>query len=223
MRLRIIAFILVFSVMGIFPFIALAEDNLVTFEQMESGEYEDTTVKVRAKVYSYDGDEYWAVQKSDGSYARLSPSYNWRIDSFEYEALDKDARKAVDNAQPCILTVWLSSYDTVDIMAVQAENKLYFGSEGIMGIAIMIALFALFMGGLLIFAKSARGRRYTAIANATPVKTKFIDSSHTMYKSKYPVDKTTFMVYYDNGERRAETISNSSSTYRKYMDILDDK
>lgn len=241
------------------PFV-YAQSTFATFEQITNGECSDQTVEIKAIALpiSYHNFRYvWAVQKADGSYAQISTTdTRWCVTENEYNSANSTVKNAIDNQEPITLKVFISSSGVATVEKMYVSNCMqeeWFNSETMLPIAGMLGLLVMVFIIACLYDHSKRGIKSRMMAKAKPIKTKFIDSSHTVYTQKStsstigravvggaiggglgaivgastgknkntPIDKTTFMVYYDNGVHQAETVSNGSYQYKRYMELLD--
>lgn len=252
--------LIIFLTLVMFLPAAYAETTYATFEQIANGECNGETVEVKAialPIHYYNLRYVWALQKADGSYAQISTSdTRWCVTENEYNSANSTVKNAIDNQEPITLKVFISSSGVATVEKMYVSNYMqeeWFNSETMLPIAVMLGLLAMVFIIAYLYLHSERGKKSQMMAKAKPIKTKFIDSSHTVYTQRSTsstigravvggaiggglgaivgastgknkntlIDKTTFMVYYDNGVHQVETVSNGSYQYKRYMELLD--
>lgn len=209
-----------------------AEEGFATYEQIINGDCNGRTVTVRAiacRSYYRELPYRWAVQKADGSYEEVSLTESrWCLSKHDYDNANPTVKEAIDNREPLTLEVNFSPSGLVYISKVYASNYIreeYFNSETIPLFVGMIGFLVLLVIVATLYDHSKRGKTARLMRSGTPIKTKIVDSSHTVYtqgkNTNIPIDKTTFLIYLDNGMTTFETVSNGSYAYKRYMRLLD--
>lgn len=250
----------IFLALLMFAPVVYAESTFATFEQITNGECNGQTVEVKAIALPirYHNFRYvWTVQKADGSYAQISTTdTRWCVTENEYNSANSTVKIAIDNQEPITLKVSISSSGLAKVEKMYVSNYMqeqWLNSETVLPVAGMLGCLAMIFIIAYFYDHSKRGKKLRMMAKAKPIKTKFIDSSHTVYTQRStsstigravvggaiggglgamvgastgrikntPIDKTTFMVYYDNGVHQVETVSNGSYQYKQYMELLD--
>lgn len=244
-------------IMLIFPYVALADEiPSITYEQLISGEYYGQIVEVNAKAVPiaryYNLTHLWSVEKSDGTFEIVDNSdTRWCISEEDYQQATEEEQKAIDQRETLVLNLHLRSDGRPTIRdfrlpgAMSYDDKMTYLQIGLM-VILVICVIVLVIAVRMI-AKNPPKKP------PEPIKTKFIDSSHTVTsqvstssavgraviggmiagsvgavigagtakQNTYEKNTTTFMVYYDDGSRKVETVSNNSYIYKKYMNLLE--
>lgn len=239
------------------------EPPKVTYEGIVSGEYYGETVEVDAKALRitpyYNFLYQWAVKKEDGSFEVVDNSeLGWCVTKENYEKASKDEKEAFGKPDG-VFTLRITLRNDGD---PRVQSFRLYGTESkekrlerttLIGVIVLVVILAVMFVIAYLYDHSERGKKSRMMARAKPIRTKLVDSSHTVYTQKstsstvgraivggaigggigaivgastgknknIQIDETTFMVYYDNGVRKVETVSNGSFQYDRYMKLLD--
>lgn len=228
----------------------------ITFEQLVSGEYYGQEVEVNAKAVPmakyYNLTHFWSIEKEDGTFEIVDKSETrWCLSEEDYKRASKKEQNAIDNQNVLVLTVYLRKDGL--------PNVSDFRLPGTMGVDSQIfwlqigCVVLLFICAIVLVAAFRSIRKNPPKRRPVPIKTRFVDSSHTVTSQTSTTSaigravaggmlagslgaivgagtarqkhverhSTTFMVYYDDGSRKAETVMNGTHIYDEYMKLLD--
>lgn len=252
---------------------AFAETHYLTYEDLQKDLYDGYRTEVIAVAKQTGFSDYpyvWCIQKADGSYEqiirndpdsfrkciRAQGGYTdkgWAMKQSDVDGYKKSVREGILNGYPMRLSIAIYGLDEVNVYDVKPMNGVPFVET--VGFLYLILVVAIITGVvMIILATRSMKRQYdNRVVPPKVIKTKFIDSSHTVHTQRSTtstigraivgemiagdlggiigattgrnknreVHMTTFMLYYDNGEKKVETVSNGSLMYKKYMELLD--
>lgn len=200
-----------------------AEREMVTYEDVISGKCNGLTVTMLARavpISPYRNLRYlWAVEKKDGTFEIVDNSESrWAITEEKYERASEMIQDAIDDKDTLVLEVSFSNIGTPKVLSFTLPGERTYSEEQRLWFGVMWGVLIGAVVLLIVVFRCTRNMPYKPPAK--PIRTKFIDGSHIVIKGQ-SVHDTTFMVYYDDGSQRAETVRNHTGLYDKYMKMLD--